>query len=340
MVAVACPGEPAEAIAGFWRRWAAFAIDILLLAAVLMSLGLLLFRFATSLGPGGRVVGLTTALVYFAWLDSRIGHGRTPGKRLLGLRVVDRTGRLLSPARAALRFLVIAFPLFGAGLWLDLDPLEPSAHALTVLLAILWLASAGAIAYLTAFNRPGRQSLQDLAVDSFVVRRPVAGSLPFATRRLHLLVVGAWLLLLIPAVPGMTALVGSDRWFGADRDPLARLRQDLAASPSLARVRVATGVARTRRQGAGLDWTTYLAVTVRPARSDAEPKTLILAIAATVLEEMPDLLGQEVLLIKVTRGFDLGLARWSSTYQAALDGAGWHRLLIQDALRPDKSGSG
>src|SRR5262249_47264486 len=124
-------------IAGFWRRLDAFAVDCLVLAVPAMFLGLALFDLAESLGGAGRLIGAIAALLYFGVMNSRLGGGQTFGKRLLGLRVVDRSGDLLSPARSIVRFLVFSAPYFLNSLWFDVDPaaMGPELFLLFLLLA-------------------------------------------------------------------------------------------------------------------------------------------------------------------------------------------------------------
>lgn len=88
--------------AGFWRRLAAFIIDLLIFFLISIPLRLLLSLLGT-LGIGNNAVFfhysaadllLTAALVlYFTAFEGSCGA--TPGKRILGMRVVSvRTGRL------------------------------------------------------------------------------------------------------------------------------------------------------------------------------------------------------------------------------------------------------
>jgi hypothetical protein len=93
------PAPDITPIAGFWRRLTAFVIDCLILSVPTLLLGLALFRWVAGLGPTGRLIGFVVALLYFGVLNSHFGGGQTLGKRLLGIRVIDRSGKLLSPIR-------------------------------------------------------------------------------------------------------------------------------------------------------------------------------------------------------------------------------------------------
>lgn len=83
-------------LASFQRRAIAFAIDLIIFNLVTIA-GTVLWRIATSnlvSATGVKVVGLDTwwalaaVVVYFGTL-TYLGHGQTPGKRLLGIRVLS-----------------------------------------------------------------------------------------------------------------------------------------------------------------------------------------------------------------------------------------------------------
>ena len=64
----------------------------------------------------GRAVALVVWVFLYWWVSIAVA-GKTPGKALLGLRVLSRQGTMLSSGRAALRALAlpISYLLFGAG---------------------------------------------------------------------------------------------------------------------------------------------------------------------------------------------------------------------------------
>jgi uncharacterized RDD family membrane protein YckC len=113
--AVAVPVR--TAYAGFWLRFVAWIIDVLILSAVglifLVPLVPLLFRHEPFEGP--TMWPLTPAFLWFwplnlvgVWLYFALFESSswqaTPGKRVLGLLVTDMEGRPISFARATGRY--------------------------------------------------------------------------------------------------------------------------------------------------------------------------------------------------------------------------------------------
>ncbi len=151
--AVAVPVR--TAYAGFWLRFVAWIIDMLILSAifliVLMPIVPILFRRMPFESPMGwpmaprffwfGPLNLIGAWLYFALFESSSWQA-TPGKRVLGLLVTDMQGRPISFARASGRF-------FGKILsW-----------------AILM------IGYIMAGFTAKKQALHDILADCLVLRR-------------------------------------------------------------------------------------------------------------------------------------------------------------------------
>ncbi len=100
------------------------------------------------------------------------GRGATPGKRLLGLRVVARDGARLTGgaviARNAMREIEVFLPLS----FLGAQAAEGAADAFLTLFALIW---SGIFLFFPLFNRD-RLRLGDLVAGTWVVRA-VRGSL-------------------------------------------------------------------------------------------------------------------------------------------------------------------
>src|SRR5438477_221484 len=102
-------------LAGVGSRIAAAACDAVLLSVGYMALGIGVATMQTRTGPPGPWSTLAAVLVVLAaflvfWcyflLFEALNHGRTPGKRLMGIRVVMDTGHPITFAAAAVRNLI------------------------------------------------------------------------------------------------------------------------------------------------------------------------------------------------------------------------------------------
>jgi uncharacterized RDD family membrane protein YckC len=153
-------------LAGFWRRLGAFALDWAILAIGGYALGQLLFDQLAWLGGWDRLVGFVASALYFGLLDSGRFGASTPGKRALGLRVVDMAGRVVSLPKSMLRASVLVAPIMFSGTILVMSDASYGERAASGLMGGLATASL----YMVVFNRSTRQGLHDLASGAFVVR--------------------------------------------------------------------------------------------------------------------------------------------------------------------------
>ena|SRR5437899_2232804 len=137
--------------AGFVSRMVADVVDGIVLVAIgfatLLSVALIVFlirprSFAIPDVPLSALLPVAAVLVlgYFGYGWS--GPGRTVGKELTGLRVVDTSGRLLSVRRALLR--AAFYVVFPAGLlWSVLSRRSASVQDLVVRTAVVYDWSRG-----------------------------------------------------------------------------------------------------------------------------------------------------------------------------------------------------
>ena len=156
-------------------RVAAFFFDVL--AVVGISLAILLPALIASarfsLGPGW-VVALAILVLflvrtfYFTWFELR-WRGATPGKRRMGLRVIDRRGGPISAEAIVARNLTREVEVFLPVAALSSPQLVwPGAPGWAALLALAWLA---VLALLPVFNRDHLR-VGDLVAGTMVVRAP------------------------------------------------------------------------------------------------------------------------------------------------------------------------
>jgi len=294
--------EPERArIAGLWRRLGAFVVDGALLAAGGWLLGFLFFDQLAAMGGGALVLGFVISVAYFAGFDGP--GGPSPGKRMLGVRVVDASGRTLSIGRAAARCAVFNLPYFLNGA--PLPAALQGQDAAILVQAFVVFGLGGAMVYLFLFNRTTGQSLHDLVTKTFVVDDDGAVGAPAPKRmpRLHWGVAGAWLALVVGGHLALWARAAP----AAERDRvLARLtavREAVQAVPEVRRAMVTQATAET----AAGDPRWY-SVTVLLHSWPDDRAALAREIVETALAAGWRCRGEQRFVVSMQRGFAMGIA--------------------------------
>lgn len=292
--------------AGFWARLGALLLDGLLLGAIGLLLGLFFAPQFEQLGPWGRLLGFVIALAYFGTLNSKVRDGQTLGKSLLKIKVVDSQGAALSVPRAYLRFLPLGIP------WALNGAQFPETVVFSFwgyLLSIVVFGVGLSIAYLYVFNRPSRQSLQDLLVGSYVVRAASNASISAKPlRRLHLVVCGGLLLLSALAPYAASVLVTT-----APFAPIVKMHRELSALPWVRHVQVNSGMSTSMSPDAGQTLTTFLHISAYTRDRDIENPERARQLATLAISADPTARQVDVIQVVLVYGYDIGIASsWTS----------------------------
>lgn len=162
-------------VAAYAERFGALALDFLILAGILIGFSLAILAVAVATRGGGwtgealGVVWLLGAFVgrNFYFLLFEIGpKAATPGKRIMGLRVIAADGGRLTAdavfARNAMREVEVFLPLA------FLAARGEGVDAALIALGAIW---SGVFALFPLFNRD-RRRLGDLAAGTMVVKAP------------------------------------------------------------------------------------------------------------------------------------------------------------------------
>jgi uncharacterized RDD family membrane protein YckC len=171
------------------ERAAAFLIDIVLMSCAITAVTLLgafaLWQADTILADKqmtgwliaiGIIVVFAIRTFYFSWFELR-WSGRTPGKRMLGLRVIDRAGGPLLGQAIVARNLTREVEFFVPSALLLAGPsLVPNQQWLQLLM-IIWL---GIFVLMPLFNRD-RLRIGDLIGGTWVIVAPKARLMPDLT---------------------------------------------------------------------------------------------------------------------------------------------------------------
>jgi uncharacterized RDD family membrane protein YckC len=295
---------PGSVIGGMWRRLFAFLLDALLLGIVGALVGAAFFDTLARMGPLARIVGFFIALCYFGLFDSSAGNGQTIGKRFLGLKVVDAQGGMLSLEEAILRFIVFAVPFFANGLAL---PISRTPWPVSALLGAVVFGGGATNLYLLIFNRPMRQGLHDLSVNTYVVMNVSEGpivSAPFW--KPHWGIIGT-LVVLLGAIPPLivTFLFG--------KGTLAQMRTDATLVERIDGVQSA-GVNETSVFHSGDSGSAkLLSINILWTGEPGNEEQIADQVAKLIIQNDHSIQNYTRMRVAITRGYDLGFgSRWTS----------------------------
>ncbi len=165
------------------ERIVAIILDLFFLIVLMFAVGFLIWLAEESgmdrlVGAFGAFLLIFLRLFYFLFLEVSM-LGRTPGKRIMSLRVIDRLGGPLTTKALIARNLSREVELFSPlmllfGLMIaDADEVEKTAF-LVYAAILLWMAAFALFPY---FNRD-RLRLGDLIAGTMVVRQPDQVLLP------------------------------------------------------------------------------------------------------------------------------------------------------------------
>jgi uncharacterized RDD family membrane protein YckC len=159
-------------LAGAGERATAFLIDAIIMVGVLLALTIALVIFERGAGQGdGSLFTIIWLLGFFilrnAWFTvfELSGRGATPGKRLLGLRVVARDGSRLTAGAVIVRNAMREIELFLPLSFLARNAATSQVETLMYLLAFAWVA---VFLFFPLFNRD-RLRVGDLLAGTWVV---------------------------------------------------------------------------------------------------------------------------------------------------------------------------
>lgn len=318
-------GPPAVPVefhkSGFWRRVAALLIDSIILGVVGWTLGSVFADNFIRMAGWERAIGFAVACLYFVPLNSRLGGGRTLGKRALGIRVVGKEGGLLGIGRSFLRSSVLMLPHFINGVPIPYRILSNPVVAVLFGEALFGLGLS--IVYLIVFNTRTRQSVHDLVVGSYVVRVESETAEKPSTWKGHYVVV-AIILLLTAAAPLVLAPLAK-KWLPED---LMTAYASVEAQPEVAWAQLFTGQTFSWSAG-GQRTSTAVTMNVRVNRRLTDRDEEANKLVKIVLEKFPAAATKDSIAVTVAEGYDLGIASWFFRQTYNYSPAQWRERIEQ-----------
>lgn len=161
-------------LASMTLRILAFIVDMTMILGVYLLVGLIAIGLAFAFESTGIIVAIYSVffflfrILYFVILEMR-GRGQTPGKRFIGLRVIDSHGRPLTGNATFLRNISRDIELFlPLVVMIAPDMLIPNAPWWFLVFPLIWVLLLGLFPWLSPRNvRPG-----DVMAGTLVVVQP------------------------------------------------------------------------------------------------------------------------------------------------------------------------
>jgi len=289
-------------ISGFWRRFVAWLIDVLILGVIGQIIGVVFSSFLFSIGPYGRPIGLLFTIPYFGIMNSKIGGGQTFGKRIMKIAVRNKENEPIELWRSVIRISLLALPsLFNQ--W----SIPVFQNPIVVwFLSLIIFGLGGAIFYTMVFNRKARQGIHDLILGTYVVHIPEKPIESFpTTSRIHWIVTSVWIgvvaigtlvmSLIAPSIISKTPLA-----------PVMSLYNILQDDPRFFTV----GVNSNTFYGSNGKTSHSLIVTVwyKGKLAESDRKEVVESIVKTVLENTENIDDYDGIQVKITSAYDIGIA--------------------------------
>jgi uncharacterized RDD family membrane protein YckC len=162
-------------------RAAAFILDLVFIILIMVAGAIALLFTAEVLRVWAFVIGILGFFllrIFYFPITELAWRGATPGKRILGLKVIDRQGGPLKPEAIVVRNLMREVEVF-MPLTLMLIPSLTGFETIAQLLVLLWV---GIFTLMPLFNRDGLR-VGDMVAGTLVITAPKAALLPDLTTR-------------------------------------------------------------------------------------------------------------------------------------------------------------
>jgi uncharacterized RDD family membrane protein YckC len=308
-------------ISGFWRRFFAWLLDVIILGVIGQIIGVVFSSFLFSIGPYGRPIGLLFTIPYFGIMNSKIGGGQTLGKRIMKIAVRNKDNEPIELWRSIVRILLIALPSLFNG-WA-----VPVFQNLIVtwFLTLIVFGLGGAIFYTMVFNRKARQGIHDLLLGTYVVHlheKPIE-SFP-TTPRIHWIVSSIWIGILAIGILVISAVAPSF----ISKTPLApvmSLYNILQDDPRFFSV----GVNSNTFYGSNGKTSHSLIITAwyKGKLAENDRKEVVESIVKTVLENAENIDNYDGIQVKITSAYDIGIATANLSMSFSDSIEGWRKQI-------------
>lgn len=310
-------------IARFWTRILALIIDFTVLGTVGYILGFSTEEYMIRIGSSGILIGLTITVVYFTIFNSKLMNGKTIGKLICKIQVVDINGNTLSVVKAFYRAIILYVPYFFLNSEIFANPGDVILYTIQ---NFVFFSILSGVIIIYIFNKGNRQSLHDLIIGSYVVskeRNDEFAPLP-SIRKSSFYFYGGFIIFLIGISVLMISM--SNNVF----KDISSTYKKLSEIEGVLGVGVSKNTTTTYFNGPSTtqSFISTLMVTEIPENSSEIEKMQIVKKAINIiLNSEPDISKYDIIGINLYKGFDIGIAHMNRTYFIRKSLEEWKELL-------------
>lgn len=308
-------------VSGFWRRFFAWLVDVLILGIIGQIIGVVFSSFLFSIGPYGRPIGLLFTIPYFGIMNSKIGSGQTIGKRIMKIAVRNKDNEPIELWRSILRISLLALPaLFNR--WSI--PVFQNPVVVWVLSLIIF-GLGGAIFYTMVFNRKARQGIHDLIVGTYVVYLPAKPIESFPTTpRIHWIVTSVWMGIVAIGTLVMS-LTAPSIIARTPLEPVMKLYNILEDDPRFFTVGVNSNTFHS--SNGKTSHSLIITVWYKGKLAEKDRKEVVQSIVKTVLENTENIDDYDGIQVKIASAYDIGIASAHLTMSFGNSIEDWRQIL-------------
>ncbi len=289
----------------------ALLYDTIILVVIGYSLAFLIEDFLVSIGNYGLLVGFVIQATYFTICNSKLTKGQTVGKYIMNIQVVDINGNTIGVGKSFLRTLILSLPYFAFGFTVNV--------VVSALQTIIQSSMAIGVVVIYIFNKQTRQSLHDLIAGTFVAttaRNEEPVPLPRVTKTPFYVFGG-----LVTLVTIFTVFIAI--W----RAPNPNVLSTYSKVSEINGVIKAAVIENTTIFNGSKTLSYNANIWVQDLPDNLENDKIVREVVQIILNNATNINSFDVISISVTRGFNIGIAGWSSTKSVWKSPNQWREIL-------------
>jgi len=307
-------------ISNFWRRILALLIDFVILGIIGFIIGMIFQDFFSNMGIYGPLFGMAIVIFYQTIFNSKVVNGQTFGKMILNIQVVDINGNTLNIDLSILRALILSVPYFTINISI---PYISDISILSIIKSIILFSMVLGVIVIYIFNNKTRQSLHDLLIGSYVVsteRNEELKPIP-AVNKASFYILGSLIILVI----------GFNIFFLTQKSELGNLnivnnKIEQINGVIQSGVNKKTNVFYGEKKTVTKIYQANIRVSNLPD-GNIENSKIVQDVVKIILRNESDIDNYDILYVSLTKGFDIGIARYSSSTNISKTPSEWRKIL-------------